>query len=166
MEAKYWLDLKTICEGEVVVDRIEYLGGYFSDGQFDFILLGKPINAYPAPFKLLQEILKLLKKDGHLLIQLRNTYDISTLVTTMGGGVSDSQSDNIAVYQMRLDELVAQLNNLEFAPKKIAPEFFPLNEGQQKALRDLITTTGFGNDPQEAFTRAAVRDYVIDVVRK
>lgn len=167
--AKYWLDLKTICEGEVSVDRIEYLGGHFSDFQFDYIILGKPINAYNDPFKLLQEILKLIKKDGHLLVKLRNTYDALTLLTAMGGNVGmgkDVQVDNFAVSHLRIDELINQLNHLGFIHKKIAPEFFNLGDKIEKIVRDVITNTGIGTDSNEAFTRAAVRDYVIDVVRK
>ena len=77
-----------------------------------------------------------------------------------------SQSDNMVVYQMRIDDLIKQLDNLGFVHKKIAPEFIPLSDKDQKVLRDLITKTGFCNDPDEAFTRATVRDYVIDVIKK
>lgn len=165
--AKYWLDLKTICEGEVFVDRIEYLGGYFSEQKFDFILLGKPINSYNVPFnKLLKEILNLLQKGGHLLIKLRNTYDVMTFITTMGGSMGNPQLDNITSTQVRIEELIEQLHKLGFVHKKIGLEFLPMDENTQKNLRDLITKTGIGTDPNEAFTRAAVRDYVIDVVRK
>ena len=63
-DAKYWLDLKTICEGEVFVDRVEYLNDHFSGTQFNFIILGKPVNFYDAPFMLIKEIFKLLKRMG------------------------------------------------------------------------------------------------------
>jgi len=35
IDPKYWYDLKTICAGEVVVDRIEFINEYFSDTRFD-----------------------------------------------------------------------------------------------------------------------------------
>jgi len=165
-DAKYWLDLKTFCDGDVFVDRMEYLSRYFSNNQFDFVLLGKPLNAYPAPFELLQDILKLVKKDGHLLMKLRNTHDITTLVTTMGGNVQDPEADNLMVCQIRIEELIKHLNGFGFVHKKLDTEFFSLNEESQKIMRDLITKAGFGSDPNEAFTRAIVRDYVFDIVRK
>jgi GT2 family glycosyltransferase len=165
-DAKYWLDLKTICDGEVIVDRLEYLDGYFPDVKFDYIILGKPINAYTDPFKLLRVILKFLKKGGHFLVKLRNAHDLTTLVMTMGGNVKTNLSDNYSVYQIRLDEFLHQINNLGCVHKKIVPEFLPLDENAKNTMRNLITNAGIGNDPNDAFTRAAVRDYVFDVVWK
>jgi hypothetical protein len=84
----------------------------------------------------------------------------------MGGNVNFSQSDNMAVYQMRVDDLIKQIGDLGYVHNKVVPEFLPLNDGTQKKFRDLITNAGLGIDSNEAFTRAAVRDYVIEVVKK
>ena len=101
-----------------------------------------------------------------MLIKLRNTYHVMTFFTTMGGSMGNPLPDNITSTQVRIEELIEQLHKLGFVHKKIGLEFLPMDENTQKNLRDLITKTGIGTDPNEAFTRAAVRDYVIDVVRK
>ncbi len=74
--AKYYIDLKTICEGEVHVDRVEYISDYFEDEKFDCIILGEPIQYYANPSKLLKNMMKLLRKKGRLFIKVENENDV------------------------------------------------------------------------------------------
>lgn len=83
-EAKYWQDLKTICRGEVVVDRVDFLNEHFEDEKFDYIIIGKPINLYKDPFKTLNMIVRILSSNGQLLLKVRNTFDISNLMKLFG----------------------------------------------------------------------------------
>ena len=164
-DPKYWLDLKTICAGKVIVDRIEFMNENFADERFDYVVLGQSINAYQKPLELLQDLLKKLKGDGHLLIKLHNTYDVVSLYKTLGANVRVNDQFN-NVYQLSMDELVAQIKNAGFIYKKIAVENWPLGEKEQMILRNTITATGFSNNPDEIFARAVVQNYVIDIARE
>ncbi len=73
-QAKYWLDLSTICNNEVKCDRIEFIAEHFEPKVFDYIILGTPINLYEGPYKVLDNMLDLLIDDGSLLMKVRNNY--------------------------------------------------------------------------------------------
>ncbi|MCX6079909.1 MAG: glycosyltransferase family 2 protein [Chloroflexi bacterium] len=163
-DPKYWLDLKTICTGAVIVDRIEFLNEHFTDERFDYIVLGKTINSYQNPFKLLQQLLKRLKSNGHLLLKLHNTFDILSLFKTLGANIQIEHSDD--VYQLSIDELIDQIKNTGFIYKKITVENWPLEENNLQFLRNAIKTTGFNPNPDEVFARAVVQDFVIDIARE
>jgi SAM-dependent methyltransferase len=164
-DPKYWLDLKTICAGKVVIDRIEFMNEHFADERFDYVVLGQPINAYQNPLELLQDLLKKLKDDGHLLIKLHNTYDVVSLYKTLGAKVHVNNQLNNA-YQLSTDELVSQIKNAGFVYKKLAVENWPLGERDQIILRNAKTATDFSNNPEEIFARAVVQNYVIDIARE
>jgi SAM-dependent methyltransferase len=92
-DAKYYVDLKTICSGKVAVDRIEYLPAHFPLPEFDYVILGRPINLYPQPERLSSEIAALLKPDGQFLFKsfkggslcvskVNMTHNVPTVATT------------------------------------------------------------------------------------
>ncbi len=83
-EGKYYTDLKTICTGDVICDKIELICSCFKSGYFDFIITGKNINEYNEPEKFINNLYSLLKPGGQLLFSLKNTFDILTLLETMG----------------------------------------------------------------------------------
>jgi GT2 family glycosyltransferase len=163
--AKYWLDLKTICSGDLIVDRIEFLNEYFPNKQFDYIFMGTPINSYHKPLKLLDDLLKCLNPNGHLLIKLRNTFDITSCFKTLGAHVQVDDTTT-PVYQLSLDDLINHVKKAGFIDKKIVTENWPLEEKNLQVLRNAITTIGFSHDPNDVFVRAITRDYVIDIAQK
>jgi hypothetical protein len=83
-DAKYDIDLKTICEGIVACDREEYLTCHFAPDQFDYIFLGTPINLYHEPYKILQDMMYLAKSDAQILFKLRNSFNYRTLLNILG----------------------------------------------------------------------------------
>ena len=161
-KAKYWLDLKTICSEEVAVDQIQFLNQHFTDKRFDYVVLGIPINAYQDPLGLLQNLLKCLKDDGHLLLKLHNTFDILSLFKTLGAKINVNVDH---VYRLSMDALIDHVKNAGFIHNKLAVENWSIGEQDQTFLRKAITTTGFSQNPDEVFARALVRDYVVDIAR-
>lgn len=83
-DEKYMEDLKTICNGIVACDREEYLRDSFPDDYFDYIFIGRDINRYHEPQKVLLDAYRMLKKDGQLLLSLKNTYNIYSLFQLYG----------------------------------------------------------------------------------
>jgi GT2 family glycosyltransferase/SAM-dependent methyltransferase len=162
-DAKYYVDLKTICDGKVHVDRTEYLSEHFDGDKFDYIIVGKQINAYREPYRLLQDLLSLLKPDGHLFIKLSNTYDIRSYFNTMGNAVP---GDGGAAYQISLEDLTGYLARHRYGFKSITADLHSLEESLASLLKKAIQSSGIARNVDEAFTKMMVRDYVIDVVRQ
>ncbi|RDY24509.1 glycosyltransferase [Romboutsia maritimum] len=78
VDAKYWLDLNTICK-KVVVDRVEYITEHFNQ-KFDYIVIGSYLNLYKEPYQLLRNLFNMLNDDGSILLKLKNNYDIKTFL--------------------------------------------------------------------------------------
>lgn len=83
-DEKYMEDLKTICNGIVSCDREEYLRDSFPENYFDYIIIGRDINRYHEPQKVLMDAYRMLKENGQLLISLKNTYNIYSLFQLYG----------------------------------------------------------------------------------
>ena len=90
-DCKYIMDLKTICTGDVVCDRIEFLYNSFKSFYFDYIVIGKCINEYHFPEKVVRDAYALLKRDGQMFLSLKNTYNVLTLLKMLGHDVCFSE---------------------------------------------------------------------------
>lgn len=158
-EAKYWLDLKTICNGRVEVDRPEYLSQYFDGERFDYIVLGKPINGYREPYNILKDMLKLLKNDGHLLIKLRNNYDVWALFEIMGNRIVN---DQMFFLQISLETLMSWLKKHRYDCKKIAAVSYVTDDNAKNFVRKVLDLW-IDADHDSNFNRVMSCDYVIDI---
>lgn len=162
-EAKYYIDLQTICNGKVYVDRPEYLSEHFDGDEFDYVIAGRPINTYREPYRLLKDMFSLLKRDGHLFVKLSNTYDIRAYFAAMGNKIA---GDSSATYHISLEDLNAYSAKYRYCFKKITAEFHSLEESLRAVLKKEIQSSGIAGNVEETFTKMMVRDYVIDIVRK
>ncbi|MCX7965577.1 MAG: hypothetical protein N2596_02990, partial [Syntrophorhabdaceae bacterium] len=161
-EAKYYIDLKTICDGEVFVDRPEYLIEYLGGYRFDFIIIGSPINFYREPYKVLNDALLLLKKEGHLFLKLRNAYDIRTFFNILG---NVNQGEGKPVYQISIEDLNNHLARIGYCIKDLKVEHYELNENIKGTVKSVIQKSGISPNVEEAFIRTTVRDYIIDITK-
>jgi GT2 family glycosyltransferase len=161
-EAKYYLDLQTICDGRVYADRLDHLGEYFNPGEFDYIVLGKPINTYDQPYSLLREILALLKNDGQFLVKLKNTHDVQTFFTAMS---QRAGGDGQTTSHISLDELNGRLARAGYCLKGASAELHSMDETSKGLLRKAIGATGLARNVDESFTRLLVKDYVLSIAR-
>lgn len=160
-EAKYWLDLKTICRGKVAVDRAEHLLEHFQGNKFDYIVLGRPINGYKGPYRLLGEMLELLNNGGHLLLKLRNTYGIRTLVEMMGNG---TESEKDVFSHIALEALLRQVENNGYKCRALAVEAVNVDGNTSLLIRKVINQ--FNRPCQDnIFQRLMVNNYVLDVTK-
>lgn len=69
-DARYYIDLQTICDGGVVCDRPAYLSEHFQKGYFDYIIIGKNINEYEDWQKMIQDSYQLLEADGQMFVSV------------------------------------------------------------------------------------------------
>lgn len=72
-DPKYWLDLKTICEGDVVCDREEFLADAFPADTFDYVIADFPFNCCRQPQKTLEALFTFCKKDGFVITKFKNS---------------------------------------------------------------------------------------------
>lgn len=155
-KAQYWLDLKTVCDGKVEIDRPEYILDHFGYEKFDYIILGQPLNAYDWPNEFLEKLLQILSSEGQLLIRLKNTYDISTLLKTVGVYAS---IDNSNYHHISVEALSKKLTLLGYTIKDIAIEQHYIDENIQAFINNVNFTD------ENALIRAMVKDYIINIVK-
>ncbi len=149
-EAKYFIDLKTICEGDVECDRIEYISEHFTAGSFDYILLGKAINLYSEPFKLLTDIFSLINDNGQILLKLRNINDIRTIYSILGNKFLFDEEYAVYwtiddflnwVYKLgyRVNKIVSEQHFLDEDSLKIIKQFFEKNSLNMSDMNKMLT---------------------------
>jgi GT2 family glycosyltransferase len=161
-DAKYYIDLKTICDGEVIVDRPEYLAEHFKHKSFDYILVGKPINSYSNAYKLLENILSLLAENGHLLLKLANERDASSFIEILG---YKSGIDNEAKSHMPYDKFVAALSKAGFKVNRIAGELFDIEQNTRSMLEKIVDALPGKVNKEEVITSMLTRYYLVDIVK-
>lgn len=137
--AKYYIDLKTICEGAVFCDRIDFISEYFVDESFDYIILGKSINLYKDPYKVLTNILKMINKNGQIILKLRNTEDAYVF-----------------------DNFVKLISSLNYRVDKIIHEQHTF---AQEALNTINEFCKENNVDEDAYYKLVTKDYIISIVR-
>lgn len=73
-EPKYWLDLKSICEGDVFCDRAEFLADAFPEDHFDYVIADQPFNCYHEPQKVLEALFTVCKTGGIVITKFKNIF--------------------------------------------------------------------------------------------
>lgn len=162
-DPKYWLDLKTICEGKVIVDRIEFLLEHFSSESFDYILLGNPLNSYPESDKILNNILSLLKSEGQLLIKLRNHFDPHVFLKSAG---KDYPNGNKSVSHSDIDHLNQVLMQNGYTVKDIKLALQPLDDATKEAVCDVIKQTCADDKIEATFRELTAEEYALRILNR
>lgn len=90
-EAKYYVDLNTVCNGKVVCDREENIKYHLSGSTYDYIIIGEPINMYNDPVRMVNDAYDLLSKGGQLILSLKNTRNMISVIKAMGYGINYNQ---------------------------------------------------------------------------
>ena len=132
--AKYWLDLKTICSGPVTCDREEFLLDSFPQGFYDYVVADRPINRYHEPQKLLNDLFALCKKGGYVVCRLKNTATFQEYVNMLG---QRQVYDPEFAYNIPLEAAKGALSNLGSIEATI-PVTLNLEQDSRKALNDLL----------------------------
>lgn len=162
-DAKYYIDLKTICNGDVIVDRSKYFGEHFKDKSFDYILMGMPLNTYTEPYIFLEKILKLLKKNGHLLLKLINITDVTSLAEMFG---FYGDFDRVVKSHVTLDMLRKKLLENGYVVNKIINELYNVDSEMQNMLEKMIMTTPLASNKDVIIEKILTSCYLIDIIKK
>ncbi len=134
-DAKYFMDLKTICTGGVEFGSLDGINNAFDHKKFDCILLGKPINIYTDPFTFLEKVATMLKPSGHLLFKLQNTDDLLAFLRITG--LSNQKNDgNLNI--VLPDELVNKLRHMNLLLCKIIAENYEVSKSVMSQVNNIL----------------------------
>lgn len=154
-DVKYYVDLKTCCNNDVVCGKIDSLVDSFEKDSFDYIIIGQNINSYPDYLSIVCEAYSLLKKGGQLFITLRNIYNASTLFCLLGYNSLPEQN----IYAISLNQFTDELVNVGIgAPQWVNAEGNNLGDNAQKIVNDLIDSS----KPEEVSRELITRDLMIN----
>ena len=90
-EAKYYVDLSTICNTQVICDREENIKYHLAQNTYDYIVIGEPINMYNDPVRMVRDAYDLLSNGGYLIFSMKNTRNMISIITAMGYGTTYEQ---------------------------------------------------------------------------
>jgi len=159
-QAKYYLDLQTVCD-EVVCDRIDFIQTHYSENTFDVIALCEPLNTYPVPVTLLQNIYGMLRSGGLLLFKLRNTDDYNSFLR-MTGYRSVEENDIPAVLHVHdVCECLALFGGQNI---NVISEREKINETIKSQLLNLLHAANPASD-DNTFARLITKNYVFKVTK-
>lgn len=158
--AKYYCDLQTVCD-EVSCDRIERLQDFLENRSFDYIVLGRPINAYSEIPRLLRSLLGALRPSGTLFLKLRNTQDVISYLTMMGRGFPLEEfttAITLAQFNQILQLLQADSCNILNIPHEMDAQ-------SQETLRTALQNSGLAGDVSAAFHNLMTKEYAYCITK-
>lgn len=160
-DPKYWLDLKTICQGSVLCDREDFLSDAFLPDYFDYVIADRPINRYHEPQKMLNDIFLLCKKDGIVACKLKNTFSFQEYVNLLD---QREVYDQEFAYNIPLEAFQTAVEKWGTI-KRILTISFNLTEEQKQLLRTLVPEGLPKNHRENIINRMLVNEFLI-VVKK
>lgn len=131
-DAKFYVDLSTVCNDKVICDREENIKNHFEDNTYDYIIIGEPINMYTNPIRTIKETYELLSDGGQLIFSLKNTNNVVSILNAMGYGVNMNEG----IYQnIKLDDLNEILLGMGINIKSVTVEY---SDSVPQSANDLI----------------------------
>lgn len=144
-DSKYHIDLKTICDGNVVCDRPEFIYNSFKSNSFDYIIIDECINCYHEPEKVVRDAYALLKSGGQMFIKLRNTFNVFTLLELMGYNLGYSES----ACHYRVDNFCNTLKKMGINVQLICNEVFEVDSNISDYVSNIINQYKSDDESEE-----------------
>lgn len=155
--AKYYLDLQTVCSGDVFCDRIDFIEDYFPQASFDYIILGEPINLYANPMKLLKKLMDLLSFGGHLMVKLRNTGDMRAFLFALGQQCADTDHPVV----ISLKEFIDAVGSMNATGYSLSVEAHHVDAQSAAFLCDSVKATGIPEEVDVVASNLQIKNFVI-----
>ena len=157
-QAKYYLDLQTICNGTVYCDRMDYILDYYNSNTFDYVILGEPINLYKDPIRIIQKLIEITKMNGSLLIKLRNTFDFKSFLSNLG---NDNYVDGDMPVVLSISDLTECLKIIGVKSVNITSINHDISSENIEILRDSVASTNLSNNIDSTMKNLVVFDYLL-----
>jgi GT2 family glycosyltransferase/SAM-dependent methyltransferase len=136
-DAKYWLDLKTICTGDVIVENSYNLDKAFPENHFDIIIIGKSLEYFKSPLDVLSNVYKNLKENGVLLFRVNNPSDFMHLFDDNFTNPYNASSSN-SINEIGIDLLLSSVNQIGYKNHRVLSENWPLDPDQAQVVSETI----------------------------
>lgn len=159
--AKYYLDLQTVC-AEVQCDRIDFIQQYYTNGTFDIVVLGEPVNTYPMPIRLLQNLYDFLKPGGILLFKVRNTDDYRAFLRSSGLEVAP---DPDLPASTPLNEVLECLKLFGAIDSTVSAELEIISAADQEFLMNKLKVVNPHAD-EATLNKLCIKDYCIKATKR
>lgn len=161
-DPKYWIDLKTVCQGTVLCDREEFLSNGFLSGYFDYVIADRPLNRYHEPQKLLNDLFLLCKEGGIVTCKLKNTFSFQEYVHLLGQW---EVYDREFSYTIPVEAVQASLKKLGTIQATVAIPF-SFSEEQKQALQNLLPN-GLSKETQTTLlNRMLCKEYLFIIQKR
>ena len=158
-DPKYWMDLRTICAGQVICDREEFLTDSFLRESFDYVVADRPLNRYHEPQKMVNDLFALCRKGGVVICKLKNTFSFQGFLHLLG---QRDVYDPEFAYNIPLEALRAALEQ-HGTVKNIVAVPLGLDAGQQQALEALLPAEIAESQRREVIGRMDHSEYLLIV---
>lgn len=153
-QAKYLCDLQTVCD-EVACDRIERISDFLEYRNFNYIVLGQPINTYSEFPRLLRSLLRALRPGGALFLKLKNTQDILSYLTMFG---YTFPLEELAV-QLTLEQFNQSLQLLQVQSCNILNIPHQVDPKSQNVVFAALEQSKLSDNVQQVFDQLMVKEY-------
>lgn len=161
-QAKYYLDLKTICGDHVDCDRIEYISEYLNQESYDYIIVGEPINTYIEPVKVLYTLLNAAKKGSKILFKLINNNDVNKLLEI--AGVKKLTYKDVRT-SISLDAILEILKSKKITNIKIMPELYHIDSNNVEMLKKALENITQSDDLSNVLKNILTSEYLMCIER-
>ncbi len=161
-DSKYCIDLRTICNGNVVCDRPEFIYGYFRSDYFDYIIVGNQINNYDQPEKIITFLYSLLKQSGQLFLSLKNTSNIFALLEIMGYNLDYTEPAR----QCNIDGFVKTIQKSGIKIELINQEMFKANDTIMGYINNITEFANLKSYPKQMISnRLLIKNYWLKITK-
>ncbi len=142
-EDKYSIDLHTICDGEIVCDREEFFSSTFQSESFDYLVLGRDINRYHEPAKMILDCYSMLRKGGQMFFSMKNAESILCFLHMMG---YTDVLDKEYCLNYALEPFMDAWKNMNIDIRLINVQYLNnISEEVKNAVHNILRSNGNGN---------------------
>ena len=164
-DPKYWLDLKTICEGAVICDREEFLADAFPAETFDYVIADDAFNCCRDPQKTLEAVFTFCKEEGIVITRFRNSFPYRENSHLMERQNTYGWEFFYQIFYQASYEIARMSLETMGTVQSILSIPSPLDEKQCQILENIIPANMPPNQREEILNRISCEEHLL-VVQK
>lgn len=162
-QERYVEDLHTISSGIVACDREEFIRDYFPENFFHYVVIGKPINQYHEPQKVMRDVFSMTESGGLIILTLLNSFGVREFLNMLGK--RNSYNPQISL-NIPLEVLYKELQ-ITGEVKFCHPRRAGVSQEDMNTLKTLLSgCTGGEAEMEICLSRLVTSEFVIGVEKK
>lgn len=165
-DPKYWLDLKTICEGTVICDREEFLADAFPAETFDYVIADYSFNCCRDPQKTLEALFTFCKEGGIVITRFKNSFPYQENSHLVEQQNTYGWEFFYQIFYQASHETARMSLETMGTVRSILSIPSPLDEKQSKILENIIPAELSADLREEILNRISCEEYLLVVQKK